>query len=134
MKDSMCRLAGKIRPPGGQDWAGYVQEALRSELLMAKRYEGDPEKANMRIGGTLQKATFNSNQGYWDLALRLNFPDGSHLREEVRYEFDPSFIGNDACDGVADAYAPAVDSTWNCNSPAPDRVWAYETRIFEATG
>jgi len=68
----------------------------------------EPKNADIQVDGTLEKATFNSNQGYWDLALRLNFPDGSSLREETRYDFDTSFLGNDACDGVADAFSPAV--------------------------
>lgn len=108
MEDSMCRMAGDVELPGDQDWAGYVHAALRSELLMAERYVEDPKSAGVRIEGTLQKATFNSNQGYWDLALHLKFPDGSRLREEVRYDFKASFVATDACDGVADAYAPAV--------------------------
>ena len=108
MKQSLCRMAGEVKPPSNKDWAGYVHDALKSELLMAERYAQSKGDAETVISGTLEKATFDSGSGVWDLALRLEFADGTKIREEVQYSFDSSFIATDACDGVADAFSPAV--------------------------
>ena len=104
-----CRVGAKVSPAGQTGWAEYVRSALKSELILAQRLTDRPSSSGVVIDGTLERASFNSNSGRWELALRLDLSGSVNIRKRIIYKFETSFSGPAACNGVANAFPRAVD-------------------------
>lgn len=104
-----CRANGPVSFGSGKSASQFIQEALQEELFLAKAYASN---APVSIGGTVDKLTFSSvTPASWDIGLTLTSSNGEVLRVEQSHRFDTSWDAWSACKNVADAFAPAVQST-----------------------
>ncbi len=104
-----CRANGPISLGSGKTAAQFIQEAFQEELFLAKAYAGN---APVSIGGRIDKLTFSSvSPASWEIGLTLTSSNGKTLQVESSHRFDTSWDAWSACKNVADAFAPAVQST-----------------------
>ena len=104
-----CRANGPISLGSGKTAAEFVREALQEELFLAKAYASN---APVSIGGRIDKLTFSSvSPASWEIGLTLVSSNGQSLQVENSHRFDTSWDAWSACKNVADAFAPAVQST-----------------------
>jgi len=106
--DIMCRGVGPVKTPEGEPYAQYIRNALRSELIMAERYD---EASPMLLTGNLDTFTFSSNSGNWTVGLTVASSNGKSLRVEQQHDFTTSFFGETACNQTAQAGMGAVQKT-----------------------
>lgn len=95
-----CRLMGPIKTPDGEPFADYLRGALRSELVVADRY--DPTAA-IKLTGRLHDVTFDSAAGEWRISLSIDSTNRRTIRVDQRYAFTTSFVGEHACIEAAKA-------------------------------
>lgn len=101
-----CRLSGPVDVSPGMTEAGYIEEALRTELFMAKVYDA---KSTNELNGTLNSFSFSSiSPAKWTLNFTIYSGKSKGYTVESTYPFNTSFSAWGACKNVADAFAPAV--------------------------
>lgn len=102
----MCRLNGPVDVSPGKTQAQYIEEALRTELFMAKAY--DTKSANS-LKGSLNSFSFSSiSPAKWTLNFTVSSDKSEGYTVESSYPFKTSFSAWGACKNVADSFAPAV--------------------------
>lgn len=106
--DSKCRAAGYLVLPGGMSIDAFVEDALQRELKLAGLDHGPA----MPLALHVDEAAFSTNEtgwaGYWSLAATLTGPNGSVVRESVRYPFQATYFADSACRQAAQELGPAT--------------------------
>jgi hypothetical protein len=104
----VCRGAGPIITPDGELYSEYIRKALVDELKMSGLYSID---APITLTGRLNTLTLSSTGGYWDISLSVKSSNGQEITVEENYNFQTSFLGDNACNQTSLALMPAVQKT-----------------------
>lgn len=114
----VCRLQGPVDVASGKTRAEYIREALQTELFMAQAYEvGSP----VTISGVLDKAEFSSmSPASWSLTMSVSSNVHPGYSVSVEHPFKTSFSAISACQNVAEAWAPAVQTLINAIVSHPE--------------
>ena len=104
-----CRGAGDVTTRGGVSFEKYVTDALISELRLAGIYS---KKAEIQIKGHLELIDFSSNigTGLWTIKTKISSSQASPFIVQSVYSFESSWEGVKACQQVAQAFSPAVQT------------------------
>jgi len=102
-----CRAAGSVGTPDGSTFEQFIRNAFISELKIAKKYNPN---SKITLTGHLEEIDFNSNLGTADWVMRLTATSSNSrsITINTKYDFDGSFIANQACADVASAFIPAI--------------------------
>ena len=104
----MCRGAAMIQTPGGVPFERYVEDAFRTELLVAGLAS---DNAPVTLTGHLERMHFETFvEAVWELQATLTSSNGRRLTIDDRYGFNWHFVGDYACREAATAMALAVQS------------------------
>jgi hypothetical protein len=104
----MCRLVGMIQTPGAVSFEKYVEDAFRTELLVAGLAS---DAAPVMVTGHLERMHFSTGtEAVWELRVALASSNGRRLTIDEHYAFNWHFIGDYACREAATAMALAVQS------------------------
>lgn len=104
----MCRMMGDVVPSPGKTLTQFVQQAFEKELYAAKALDPD---APVLIEGVVQKLDFSSvSPAQWNIALNVKSSNGTSYSVETTYKFETSFSAWYACQNVADAFGPTVQT------------------------
>jgi hypothetical protein len=104
----MCRAVGMVQTPGGVPFEQYVQDAFRTELLVAGLAS---DSAPVTLMGHLERMHFStSTEASWELRVTLAWSHGRRLTIAEDYAFSWHFIGDQVCREAATAMALAVQS------------------------
>lgn len=105
---TMCRLMGPINVAPGKSIPEYIKEAFQDELFLAHKYATD---GNVTIDGRIDELSFSSvSPAYWDIKMTVSSNKSSGYQVSTHYRFDTSFSAYSACQNVANAFGPAVQS------------------------
>jgi len=104
-----CRGAGDVITPGGISFEKYITDALISELKLARIYS---KKAETPIKGHIELIDFSSSigNGVWVIKTKISSSQTSPFIVESVYSFDSALAGVKACQQVAQALSPAVQT------------------------
>lgn len=105
--DTLCRLYGTVKTPGGVPFETFVRDALRAELLVAGLEAAD---APVTLTGHLERMDISSHSGTWFTGMTLTSSNGARLTVADEYEFNWSFMADRACREATTALVPAVQS------------------------
>ena len=107
--DANCRLMGPIKAGDNLTIPQFIQKAFNDELKFADMYD---ENNGLDITGTVDKIKFSSSDGltngWWELAITLNSPNGHSVNSEIRHTFKSGFDAITACNQTAQALGAAV--------------------------
>jgi hypothetical protein len=103
----MCRGAGPVRPPDDLTFEKYIEEAIASELKLARAFSSE---SPVRLQGKLEYITFNSNifNGKWQIDMTFSGDSVEPFTIKSIYEFSTNYVANTACTQVATALPQAV--------------------------
>jgi hypothetical protein len=106
-KPGMCRAVGPVDLPSGDTYESYLQKAIRSELQVAGIQ--DEGSANT-ITVELQSVEFSTalGGGYWAFNAKVKDAKGNASDVNTKYDYDPSFLGSQACQQVAQVFVPGA--------------------------
>jgi hypothetical protein len=91
----MCRAVGMVQTPGGVPFEQYVQDAFRTELLVAGLAS---DSAPVMPMGHLERMHFStSTEASWELRVTLASSSGRRLTIAEDYAFNWHLIGAQAC-------------------------------------
>jgi hypothetical protein len=100
---------GPIQAMDGLTIPQFIQKAFNDEFKFANVYDN---QRGMKLTGKVDKIEFSSSagltNGWWDLAITLQSPNGRTLRVENRYNFKSGFDAATACNQTAQALGAAV--------------------------
>jgi hypothetical protein len=109
--------------PNG-DFAGYLKEALRTDLTTAGKYD---QKSTRAIGAVLTRNRLDGSGfsvGEAEVAARFSVTDGAKVmydkEQAVKHEWESSFVGGIAIPRAAQNYATAVQKLINRLFSDPD--------------
>jgi len=104
-----CRGAGPVATPNKEPFEKYIQEAFKSELKLAGLYS---ESSPIKFNGHFTKIDFNSNigAGKWMFELTASSNDTEKSNITSRHEFSTNWVADKACQQVAQAFSPAVQT------------------------
>ena len=100
-----CRMVGPIQTPDKTTFAEYIRQAFVGELQIAEVYD---ETSDIVLFGNLDKISFSSTSGKWEIAFTLTSSNSKTLSVEIVYDYSTSFFGETACNQTAQALLPAV--------------------------
>jgi len=104
-----CRLMGPIRAGDGMTIPEFIQDAFNDEFKFADIYDQDN---GVPLTGKMEKVDFSSSSGmtngWWELSIVLDSPNGKSLSVDDRYEFKSGFDAITACNQTAQALVAAV--------------------------
>jgi len=104
----MCRGAAMIQTPQGIPFEKYVEDAFRTELLVAGL---ESPNAPVTLTGHLEQMHFQTfSKASWELGVILASSNGRRLAIAEDYAFNWHFGGDYACREAATAMALAVQS------------------------
>ena len=104
----MCRAAVMIQTPGAVPFERYVEDAFRTELLVAGLATAG---APVTLSGHLERMHFSTfSEAVWDLKVTLASSNGRRLTITERYAFNWHFVGDYACRETATAMPLAVQA------------------------
>jgi hypothetical protein len=104
----MCRAAGMIQTPGGVAFERYVEDAYRTELVVAGL---TAPTAPVTVTGHLDRMHFLTfSEAAWDLQITLTSSNGRRLTVAESYPFNWHFVADYACREAATAMALAVQA------------------------
>jgi hypothetical protein len=104
----MCRGAAMIQTPQGIPFEKYVEDAFRTELLVAGL---EAPNAPVTLTGHLEQMHFQTfSKASWELQVTLASSNGRRLAIAEDYAFNWHFVGDYACREAATAMALAVQS------------------------
>lgn len=101
-------MVGPVEPPNGMTFAEYIRKAFIGELQIAEKY--NPE-SNVVLTGNLDHIEMSSVSGTWTIGMTLSSSNGRKVSKTTTYNFKTNFMGEIACQKVALALQPAVQST-----------------------
>lgn len=103
--ESLCRLAAHIEPDPSVET--YVRNALVHELTLANLVS---DAAPITLNGEVTDVAFDSNMwgAFWRIGLRVRSSNGRSLEVVRRDEFSTAFLGDSACEHVADNFMTTV--------------------------
>ncbi len=102
----MCRLEGEGKVAPGKTLPMYIKDALEEELFAAKVY--DP-KASTIINGKIVAISFSSIvPANWIIEMEVSSNYSPGYTVSIKYLYNTSWVGSNACQNVADAFGPAV--------------------------
>ncbi|MDO6686542.1 MULTISPECIES: hypothetical protein [unclassified Agarivorans] len=102
----VCRLGAPIDVTAGKTRAQYIYEAMQTELFMAGVYDS---KSDTVLSGTLTYVSFSSTSpASWTITMDVASSKSEGYTVTTNYPFKTSYDGKQACQNVADAFAPAV--------------------------
>jgi hypothetical protein len=114
----LCRGAAMIQTPGGTPFEKYVEDAFRTEMLVADVLS---DTAPVTLSGRLDKMHFSTAaEAIWELGVTLQSSNGRTLTVAEAYSFNWHFGGDSACREAATAMAPAVQSLIRKTVQHPD--------------
>lgn len=101
----VCRGAGPVTVE--PSYEGYIEKAFIDELRLAGVF--DPNSPD-KIANKINSIDFSSAMtgGKWVFAVTTSNQKGASFNTVSEYPFSSSFIGDKACQEVAQAFAPAV--------------------------
>ncbi|MAM88773.1 MAG: hypothetical protein CME36_15820 [unclassified Hahellaceae] len=104
-----CRAAGPVETADKSSFESYIEKAFIDELKLAGVY--DPNSP-LVINGHLEELDFNSSigAGKWIMRLAVSTKEESGYTVESIHEFSTNWVADKACQQVAQAFAPAVQS------------------------
>jgi len=104
-----CRAAGPVSNPEGKSFEDYIHDAFINDLKMAGIYA---DGAEISISGTIESLDFNSNigAGKWVIKTRVESSVSQGYVVEAIHEFSTNWVADKACQQVAQAFEPAVES------------------------
>jgi hypothetical protein len=104
----MCRAAAMIQTPQGVPFEKYVEDAFRTELLVAGL---ESPTAPVTLTGHLEQMHFQTfSKASWELQMTLASSNGRRLAIAEDYAFNWHFAGDSGCREAATAMALAVQS------------------------
>ena len=104
----ICRGAAMIQTPQGVPFEKYVEDAFRTELLVAGL---ESPTAAVTLTGHLEQMHFQTfSKASWELQMTLASSNGRRLAIAEDYAFNWHFVGDSACREAATAMALAVQS------------------------
>jgi hypothetical protein len=104
----ICRLVGMIQTPGAVPFEKYVENAFRTELVVAGL---ESPTAPVTLSGHLERMHFTTGtEAVWDIEVSLVSSNGRRLRVVENYAFNWHFIGDYACREAATAMSVAVQA------------------------
>jgi hypothetical protein len=104
----MCRGAAMIQTPQGIPFEKYVEDAFRTELLVAGL---ESPNAPVTLTGHLEQMHFQTfAKASWELSVTLASSNGRRLAITEDYAFNWHFVGDSACREAATAMALVVQS------------------------
>lgn len=106
LKNSVqCRMLGPvIVTKNGQNYAGYIEEAMLDELDLAGKYNSN---AKNKLNITITEVDNSSLKGYWKIRGEV-FVNHHHFSVTTIHNFSTAISANSACEAVADSFADAV--------------------------
>jgi hypothetical protein len=104
----MCRLVGMIQTPGGVPFERYVEDAFRTDLVIAGL---ESPTAPVTLSGHLERMHFTTGtEAVWDIELALASSNGRRLRIVENYAFNWHYLADYACREAATAMSVAVQA------------------------
>ena len=102
----LCRGVGMIQTPGGVPFERYVEDAFRTEMVVADVLS---DTAPVTLLGHLERMHFTTaTEAIWELRVTLRSSNGRQLTIAENYPFNWHFAGDYACREAATAMALAV--------------------------
>lgn len=103
-----CRLNGPVDVSPGKTKVEYIKEAMQTELFMAQAYAID---GDVTLTGHLDSLTFSSvSPASWTIGFTISSNKSEGYSVSTKYKFKTSYSAYSACQNVADAFGPAVQS------------------------
>lgn len=101
----MCRGAGPVTVE--PSYEAYIEKALIDELRLAGAYNAE---SPLIIKGRLDEVDFSSSmsQAKWMFTLTISNTRDESFTTKSEFQFPASFVGDRACQEVAQAFTPAV--------------------------
>ncbi|GLS15043.1 hypothetical protein GCM10007935_24760 [Hydrogenophaga electricum] len=101
----MCRGTGPVTVE--PSYEAYIEKALIDELKLAGVYDVG---SKIRIKGRLDKVDFSSaiGGGKWFFSVTVSSESDEGYSTSSEFPFESSFVGDRACQEVAQAFVPAV--------------------------
>jgi len=102
-----CRTAGDVETPDKTPFDQYIHDALVTELKLAGLYA---ENGNVILSGNIEELDFSSSigAGKWIFRLKASSNNGKSLTVDSRHEFSTNWVGEKACQQVAQAFSISV--------------------------
>lgn len=102
-----CRVFSGVETPDGSTYESYIQKAITDELQLAGLY--DPASPIV-LQGKIERMDLNSilYAGKWVISLNLASNVNAGYTTTIVYESPTNFVGDLACQQVAQAFFPAV--------------------------
>lgn len=107
LKVLTCRLAAKVSAPGSHTFASFIREALISDLQLAELYSADTQ-AVLKANLDLVEMSAAVGNGKWRFKLTFEPEGGQAFTVESLHEFSTNWVGDKACQQVAQELTPAV--------------------------
>jgi hypothetical protein len=104
--DSMCRAFGPIQFKEELTIAQFIQQAFNDEFKVANIFSEE----GIHLTGTVDKITFSSVKGWWDIAITLHSTNGRTVHAENRYHFGRGFFDPTVCYLAARDFGPSVQA------------------------
>ena len=98
-----CGMNKQITTPHQTPFEKYIRDAFIEELKKAGAYSLDQIEAGKVITGYLDKFTFNSDSGSWDIELVITFKSGEFFTVSESYPQEDA-----SCEHTASTMVPAV--------------------------
>lgn len=105
-----CRASGPVTV--SPSFEAYIEKAFVDELKLAGIYN---PASTLVLTGKLEQVDFSSgmSDGNWTFTLTLTNARNESLTTTSKFGFSGSFIADRACQEVAQAFAPAVQTLVN---------------------
>ena len=102
-----CRADANIAPNGGESYANYIRDALKSELVSAGFYRvhGKPHLSASLIE---LRADNRISNPHWIIAMRFNDHHQAPYTVRSEYSYAGHFIADDACKHAANVFVDAT--------------------------
>ncbi len=102
-----CRGTGIIYTPNQEPFTTYIKNAFVDELKLAGVYD---QNSAIVINGRLEEIDFDSQIGMakWKLKLSVSTKSNPGYTVESIHKFSTDWVGDKACQQVAQAFGPAV--------------------------
>lgn len=102
-----CRGAGPVSTPNKEPFESYIYQAFVSELKLAGLHD---DSSTVKLTGTFKNIDFSSavGNGRWFFVIDLKSNNGKSIEVNSTYNFSTNWVGDKACQQVAQAFGPAV--------------------------
>jgi hypothetical protein len=103
----MCRAAETVTTPGGESFASYISNALKSELKMSGIYD---KQSDIELSGEVVDMYASSMLGnaYWEFKVKVKSSNGNEIFVYTKKEYPSAFLAFTACNNMGSSFSGSV--------------------------